>query len=390
MVLIIWGRRIGPFVGSLLSALVILAALSGAAFGGSSSYTALFESNGYLKRGDRGEEVRWLQELLSELGFYNAGIDGIFGDKTRVAVLEFQKKAGLGQDGIVGPGTKKALESQQLKLNPPEKHIVAQGETLSVIAEKYGMSASYLVKINQIKNPDRIFPGDTLILKAQEKPVEPDEKPSDIPIEVPLPPPVEPLPIPDKRICLTFNDGPDPVTTPQILARLDEYGIKATFFVIGEKARKHPDLVKDIADRGHVIGVHGYEHKVLAGLSSRQVYSDLQLAQKSVIDSSGQIPYLYRPPGGALDEIQMREASKLGMTVLMWTNIGGADLGARSAEEVSERVLKSARDGSIILLHEGLVNSAEALAQIIPSLARMGFGFQNLEPASVTGPGQGQ
>ncbi len=389
MVLKIWGR-IRPFVCYLLLTLVIAAASPGAAFGGSSSYTALFESNGNLKLGDRGEEVKWLQELLRQMDFYNAGVDGIFGGKTRAAVLEFQKKARIGQDGIAGPGTKKALESQLLKLNPPEKHIVAEGETLSIIAEKYGMSVSYLIKLNQIKNPDRIFPGGILILKAQEKPVKPDEKPTESPIETPLPLPVEPLPVPDKRICLTFNDGPDPVTTPQILARLDEYGIKATFFVIGEKVRKHPDLVKDIAGRGHVIGVHGNGHKVLAGLSPTDVYNDLQLAQKSVIDSSGQIPYLYRPPGGALDEVQIREASKLGMTVLMWTNIGGADLGANSVEEVSERVLKSARDGSIILLHEGLVHSAEALAQIIPSLARMGFGFQNLEPALVTGPGQGQ
>jgi len=91
-----------------------------------------------------------------------------------------------------------------------------------------------------------------------------------------------------------------------------------------------------------------------------------------------------------LDETQIREAQKLGMKVLMWTNVGGADIGARSPQEVVERVLAWARDGAIILLHEGFPHTAKALDELIPSLARMGFGFQNLSPDSVTEPVPGQ
>jgi peptidoglycan/xylan/chitin deacetylase (PgdA/CDA1 family) len=379
----------------LLSVLCLIAAIifpfSSIGLGQASEYSALFENPGHLKHGDRGEEVRQLQELLSELGFYTASVDGVFGNKTKAAVLEFQKQVNLSRDGIAGPATKKTLESQHLKLNPPGKHVVVKGETLSVIAQKYGMSAYSLIQINHLKDPDRIFPGDTVLLTAEKEPSDPAEDTSgDAGGNLALPPPVETVPIPDKRICLTFNDGPDPVTTPLILARLDDYNIKATFFVIGAKAEEYPELVKEMADRGHVIGVHGYEHKVLAGLPVRDVYSDLYKAQESVIESSGQRPYLYRPPAGALDEVQIKEANKLGMTVLMWTNIGGADLGAGSPQEVSERVLNSARDGSIILLHEGFPHTAEALIQIIPSLARKGFGFQNLSQSSVTGSAQGQ
>jgi len=88
-------------------------------------------------------------------------------------------------------------------------------------------------------------------------------------------------------------------------------------------------------------------------------------------------PYLYRPPLGALDETQVIEASKLDMRVTMWTNIGGADLGASSAEEVVSKTVSRATDGGIIMLHEGLQHTVEALPTIIETLARLGYGFQN-------------
>jgi len=368
----------------LLPAVLILGTYVGGAAGKQADYAGLFESSGSVKQGDKGEQVRQLQELLKQLGLYGSGVDGVFGDKTRAAVLEFQQENGLLRDGIVGPQTKQALYGEFLKLNPPAKHTVSAGETLWIIANKYGLSVSQLIKMNNLKDPDRLFPGDVLVIKADE--TAPASKNEDPPPVQPVLPPVENLPVPDKRICLTFNDGPDPATTPAILNVLDEYGIKATFFVIGKKAREHPELVKQIADRGHVIGVHGYEHKVLAGLSAREVGTDLQMAQTCITQTSGEKPYLYRPPHGMLDETQVREAQKLGMRVLMWTNVGGADIGAKSSREVVERVLAWARDGAIILLHEGFPYTAEALSELIPSLARMGFGFQNLSPTSVIEP----
>lgn len=373
----------------LLAVLAIVILANDVVIGKQSDYAALFESKQNLRHGHSGEEVTQLQKLLSELGFYKSSVDGIFGDKTKTAVLEFQGKMNLAKDGIVGPTTRRTLQAQQIKLSPPGSHTVVSGETLAVIAGKYGLSTSSLIRINNLKNPDRIFPGDVLILRVEEKVTESSSNPEQALTE-PVPLPAEPLPVPYKRICLTFNDGPDPVTTPVILNSLDEYGIKATFFVIGEKVNKYPELVKKMAESGHVIGVHGYQHKVLAGLSSKEVYADLQMAQTCISQVCGQKPYLYRPPLGILDEIQIREAQRLGMRVLMWTNIGGADLETQSPQEVLERVLASAKDGSIILLHEGFPYTAEALSQMIPSLARMGFGFQNLSPALVTESALGQ
>ncbi|MGI6621477.1 MAG: polysaccharide deacetylase family protein [Bacillota bacterium] len=371
----------------VLGALVPAAPGSGtpgvAAAGSQAEYAELFGSKRPLRHGHTGEDVRQLQALLKQLGLYGSTVDRVFGDKTKHAVLEFQKNASLVRDGIVGPDTKQALYAELLRLNPPAKHIVSAGETLWIIANKYGLSVPYLIEINNLKDPDRLFPGDVLVITPdQTTPVSGNDEAT---AEAGLPP-VELLPVPDKRICLTFNDGPDPATTPAILDVLDEYGIKATFFVIGKKAREYPELVKQMADRGHVIGVHGYEHKALAGLTPREVRNDLQMAQTCITHISGQKPYLYRPPHGMLDETQIREAQKLGMRVLMWTNVGGADIGASSSREVTERVLAWARDGAIILLHETFPHTVEALSEIIPSLARMGFGFQNLSPTSLIEP----
>lgn len=158
--------------------------------------------------------------------------------------------------------------------------------------------------------------------------------------------------------------------------------MKATFFVTGARAVKNPDLVREIVAAGHVVGVHGFDHKVLAGLSASEVRKDLVKAQETISAITGQKPWLYRPPFGLLDQTQRAEAGKLGLTVLMWTNIGGADLGARSAADVVERVTAMARDGCVILLHEGLRNTVEALPSLIETLARLGFGFQNVSSSS--------
>jgi len=333
--------------------------------------SGFFRQEGYIRMGQKGDAVAVLQKILGSLGYYLGAQDGVFGEKTDRAVREFQVSCGLSPDGIVGPRTRKALETAYYRKNPPETHTVQKGETLWEISEKYGVAVPALTRLNDLKNPDRIYAGQVLKIRGQvqEDPSESGLSPTDVK------PPT--YPIPSRRICLSFDDGPDPLTTRAMLEVLERYGIRATFFVIGEKVDKYPELLKEVAARGHVIGVHGYEHKILAGLGAKEVQKDLQMAVDTIHRVTGQKPYLYRPPGGALDEVQVQEASKLGLTVMMWTNIGGADLGARTSQEVVQRVVGSARDGGIILLHESLEETLKALPQIIESLARAGFGFQN-------------
>ncbi len=346
-------------------------------------YTAFFSRQGLVKKGDRGEAVRSLQEILSALG-YKTEVDGVFGEGTKNSLAAFQTASGLRPDGVAGGLTLSAMQKQYYRKNPPAAHTVQSGETLSTIAERYAISVSKLVGLNGLRNPDSIYAGQVLYLKEDpsRKPqvptgIDPNPAPSEGPGPVvALPEPV--VPAPTKRVCLSFNDGPDVNTTRQILSVLDKYGIKATFFLVGDRVARDPDLAREIVQSGHVVGIHGYDHKMLSGLSATEVRRDLKRTQDAIEESTGQVPHLYRPPGGSLDRTQIDEAEKLGLTTLMWTNIGGADLGAASATEAAYRITQSAKDGGVLLLHEGLQHTLEALPSIIETLARAGFGFQNV------------
>jgi peptidoglycan/xylan/chitin deacetylase (PgdA/CDA1 family) len=336
-------------------------------------YESLFSYKGLIREGDNSHIVKILQEVLAKLGYHNYGCDGLFGKQTAHSVKSFQKDVGLVQDGIAGPDTLRELKQAYNKKFPPDKYVVQKGDNLEKIAYSFGFSVSYLAEINNIKNPDRIYQGQVISLVQKTDPKHEAEQEEILEITEPhkLYPPA------DKRICLTFDDGPDPITTRRILDVLNRYDVKATFFVIGRKVEKYPELLRDIVEAGHVVGAHGYEHKVLSGLRGHEVYQDIKKCYDSIVYAAGYTPYLYRPPFGYLDETQVTQALALGLQVVMWTNIGGGDLNANSPEEVVTRVINQAKDGGIIMLHEGLQPTLEALPLIIETLARTGFGFQN-------------
>jgi peptidoglycan/xylan/chitin deacetylase (PgdA/CDA1 family) len=370
------GRRLSAaLIAGCLAAVVlgyVVLRLAPAAQAGDQGPVALFSFAGLIRRGEKGDRVRYLQEALRACG-YEVSLDGVFGPMTEGAVKKFQRENGLYADGIVGPQTIRELSKLYYRANPPDKHTVRSGETLSTIAGRYGVSVETLAKINKLADPDMVYVGQVLMISTPQEPPaqEPPAPPTDLP---PKPPP---FPIPDRRVCLTFDDGPDLNTTRPILAILRQYGVKATFFLVGERVLRHPELAREIAQEGHVIGVHGFEHKSLSGLSAAEVRRDLKEARDAITQVTGVSPYLYRPPFGQLDQTQVAEASKLGMRVTMWTNIGGADLGAASAEDVTARTVSAATDGGILMLHEGLQYTVEALPSLIEALARLGYGFLN-------------
>lgn len=154
-------------------------------------------------------------------------------------------------------------------------------------------------------------------------------------------------------VALTFDDGPDPQSTPQILDLLDEADAKAAFFAIGRKAEAHPALIRDIVSRGHVIGLHGYEHDTLMALRLPwQVRADLERGLDALERITGERPTLYRAPVGHVSPAMARVVGDLGLTVVGWSvkSLDGWS-GARPAGVVG-RVLPHLRDGSIVLLHD--------------------------------------
>ena len=152
------------------------------------------------------------------------------------------------------------------------------------------------------------------------------------------------------RVALTFDDGPDPEGTPRVLDALDEQGIRATFFVLGEHARAHPDLVEEVARRGHQIGTHGDRHAHHLVRSPLWVRRDL-LRARDAMAALGHPPGWYRPAYGQPTGSTLAIARAVGLRTVLWS-AWGREWAAAGPQEVAARVARRLRSGAIVLLHD--------------------------------------
>lgn len=159
---------------------------------------------------------------------------------------------------------------------------------------------------------------------------------------------------PDRReVALTFDDGPNPVTTRQVLTMLAKTEHRATFFVLGEKVRRHPDVVREIRAAGHELGIHGDTHDRLhAFRSARTVHRELVRAQDAVEAAVGFRPRWFRPPVGHTSPPTMRGARRAGVVVVGWSSRGYDGLPHRKPSAVLGNIQKTLQAGSIVLLHD--------------------------------------
>jgi peptidoglycan/xylan/chitin deacetylase (PgdA/CDA1 family) len=156
-----------------------------------------------------------------------------------------------------------------------------------------------------------------------------------------------------RGVALTFDDGPDPRFTRTVLDLLDGAGAKATFFVIGHKAEEHPDVVREIHERGHAIGLHSHAHDRLMSLRSPwRVRADLQRAIATLERITGVRPTLFRAPVGHISPSMARVARELDLAVIGWSARGLDGWSGAQVGEVRARVIARLRDGAIVLLHD--------------------------------------
>jgi len=154
-------------------------------------------------------------------------------------------------------------------------------------------------------------------------------------------------------VVLTFDDGPDPVYTRAVLDVLDAHQAKATFFVIGHKAEKHPELVKEILERGHAVGVHGFAHDRLFSLrGGKRVRDDLERAIRVLETITDQTPTLFRPPIGHTNPTIARIADQLDLTMIGWSVRARDGLASTKPADVVSRIARGLEDGAIVLLHD--------------------------------------
>lgn len=181
------------------------------------------------------------------------------------------------------------------------------------------------------------------------------------------------IPTARKVIALTFDDGPNPKTTPEVLKVLREKNVKATFFILGENAKQYPELVAKAASEGHEIGSHSYTHRHLKDLSEEECAEELDKAEE-IIGTVAPRPKLFRPPGGLYNDIVLREAKKRGYTTVLWS-VDPEDWKRPSVQNVIKTVMDKAKSGGIILMHDGIypLPTPKAVAIIIDRLRAEGY-----------------
>jgi len=155
-----------------------------------------------------------------------------------------------------------------------------------------------------------------------------------------------------KGCCaLTFDDGPDPDLTPDILDALDRYGFTATFFCIGQNVEKHPELAGEIVKRGHTIACHDLEHKATANFRlKRAMVRDIGMANRTIFAATGRYPRLYRPPVGLSNPHLASALDSLDMLCIGWKHTL-RDSGNRRASHI-ERMERLCSEGAVIILHD--------------------------------------
>lgn len=155
------------------------------------------------------------------------------------------------------------------------------------------------------------------------------------------------------EIALTIDDGPDPVVTPQVLDLLDRHAVQATFFCIGDQAARYPDLCREIVRRGHSVENHSQRHRHhFALMGPRGLMRELQAAQHTLTDISGQRPLFFRAPAGLRNPFLDPVLVRLGLRLASWS-ARGFDTRVANAERVRNALMHGLRAGAILLLHDG-------------------------------------
>ena len=187
-------------------------------------------------------------------------------------------------------------------------------------------------------------------------------------------------------MALTFDDGPYPPYTDRLLDVLKEKKAHATFFLVAEQAQRHPELVKRALAEGHTVGLHAFRHRDFLKLTEEERQKDLALGKKVLHDITGKEPVYWRPPHGFRDFSVMGVAAAEKLTVVNWSVIP-RDWTGIGKQEIHNRVMDKAENGSIVLLHDGdspfykasRQATVDAAGLLIDSLREKGYHLVSLE-----------
>jgi peptidoglycan-N-acetylglucosamine deacetylase len=171
------------------------------------------------------------------------------------------------------------------------------------------------------------------------------------------------------HIALTFDDGPDPASTPLFLDLLRLFEVRATFFIVGANLDRHPGLGQEIAEAGHELAVHGWSHRSLWARRSPTVAADLARTRDLIADLTGAWPRWYRPPHGILTTSGLLAAGQAGLLPVLWTSWGREWATGSTVDTVTANLRRRHRPGGTVLLHDAGAGGGWPLAlAVLPEL----------------------
>jgi len=184
-----------------------------------------------------------------------------------------------------------------------------------------------------------------------------------------------------REICLTFDDGPEPDVTPRVLDLLDSFQAKASFFCIGEKAAAHPELVREIAHRGHSVENHSYHHRrVFAFFGIARLKREVEAAQQTLASIAGRPPAFFRAPAGFRSPLLDPVLSAAALRYVSWTR-RGFDTVSRDPRRILRRLTRGLAAGDVLLLHDSAPVVLAVLPALLGELAARGLKAVSLESA---------
>ncbi|MEW9698618.1 polysaccharide deacetylase family protein [Paenibacillus sp. SI8] len=186
-----------------------------------------------------------------------------------------------------------------------------------------------------------------------------------------------------KMAALTFDDGPDKKYTDKVLDILRDYKVKGTFFILGEKTRQYPGVVKRINQDGHALGNHSWNHPNLSKLSQQELRQEIKKTDEAIREVTGFAPMLLRPPYGAASDQVKKEITASGHTLALWS-IDTLDWAGTSSADIIKAVKSGPKENAVVLMHTGggrngnLDNTIRALPKIIEYYQSQGYDLVTL------------
>jgi len=183
-----------------------------------------------------------------------------------------------------------------------------------------------------------------------------------------------------RGIALTFDDGPHPDGTPEVLDVLERAGARATFFLVGEQVERWPELAATIVAAGHEVGCHGYRHVLQLRRTPRALREDFRRATEILTDATGGVPRYYRPPYGVFSSVGLSIARRGGCVPLLWSRWGRDWTARATAQTITAEAGADLAAGDVVLLHDSDAYSSpaswrrtvSALPSIVEAVARTG------------------